>query len=249
MPTTPTSSCPPKPPCLPGKRRRTVIFHWPENSGESGKTFTGLRRTNRPPKKRYKRRNPSQITLKIARTGPKRHRDIHTLAMRPSYPAISTPYRNQGKSPIPAFETAGSRNRLRSFTTAVRNRAHDPDNGLHAPRLGRLAGPMGNVLLCVPLRRTAFPSCATPLCHPDLSGNILSPLRVGPAQKNQNPARLASSGVSGAQDRTRTCTLSLALVPETSVSTNSTTWAWPVDVRHRCDRLTGCKGRQKIVPS
>lgn len=68
-------------------------------------------------------------------------------------------------------------------------------------------------------------------------------------QKNQNPARLASSGVSGAQDRTRTCTLSLALVPETSVSTNSTTWAWPVDVRHRCDRLTGCKGRQNFVTS
>lgn len=35
-----------------------------------------------------------------------------------------------------------------------------------------------------------------------------------------------------AQDRTRTCTLSLALVPETSVSTNSTTWAW----------LVGCPG-------
>lgn len=41
-----------------------------------------------------------------------------------------------------------------------------------------------------------------------------------------------SGPVVGAQDRTRTCTLSLALVPETSVSTNSTTWAW----------LVGCPG-------
>lgn len=41
-----------------------------------------------------------------------------------------------------------------------------------------------------------------------------------------------SGPIVGAQDRTRTCTLSLALVPETSVSTNSTTWAW----------LVGCPG-------
>lgn len=50
---------------------------------------------------------------------------------------------------------------------------------------------------------------------------------------------------SGAQDRTRTCTLSLALVPETSVSTNSTTWAWLAgNVRFSFPR-TECKYKEK----
>lgn len=50
---------------------------------------------------------------------------------------------------------------------------------------------------------------------------------------------------SGAQDRTRTCTLSLALVPETSVSTNSTTWAWLAgNVRFSFPR-TVCKYKEK----
>ena len=99
---------------------------------------------------------------------------------------------------------------------------------------------------CAALHSPPAPHRCTTLTSPAISSR-----RSGWARrrKARNPARLASSGVSGAQDRTRTCTLSLALVPETSVSTNSTTWAWPVDVKHRCDRLTGCKGRQKIVSS
>ena len=51
-------------------------------------------------------------------------------------------------------------------------------------------------------------------------------------RKKETGPREFSGPVDCAQDRTRTCTLSLALVPETSVSTNSTTWAW----------LVGCPG-------
>ncbi len=45
-------------------------------------------------------------------------------------------------------------------------------------------------------------------------------------QKNRLKQLLEAVSILGAQNKTRTCTTLRSLVPETSVSTNFTIWAW-----------------------
>ena len=90
------------------------------------------------------------------------------------------------------------------------------------------------------------PSIGT--CFNDLLGILheitIRHIRYKVHATNDNPCRTDVRQGLGAQDRTRTCTLSLALVPETSVSTNSTTWAWLVERFRILSSLTVCKYRK-----